>query len=36
MPEILLVCIAGGVLLGVLAVTYGYYLYQLYVRVRPV
>ena len=30
MSEILIVCIAGGVLLGIFAITYGYYLYQVY------
>ena len=30
MPEIIIVCIAGGVLIGMLAMTYGYYLYQVF------
>jgi len=30
MPEIIIVCIAGGVLIGILAMIYGYYLYQVF------
>ena len=34
MPEIIILCIAGGALVGALATAYAYYLYQLYQTYR--